>query len=308
VRETNAGELDETRRAVLLAEYAEVSDNFRLLTDIRFKLLAFMPLAIVVAVAGLQVVASSNAVGGEVSVRTVALFLFGLLVTVGLATYNARNDQLYLWCVTRGAEIERELGLYNGFFAFRPNAWWDFDLWRGRWVVGHSRSINAIYGGAAALWGTGLLAALAGLTVGDDDSGAGVYAVAAVLAAASTIAVSVALKEQKKRRTEKIIAAGEEAIKLAGAVRAVNVPEGCSKAAGYDQLVNACECLIGREHAPAERRGEVAKRIELLAAMSELERRRYGIEHGDPDEADRNYVAALVNLPPTLFLRGFKRR
>ena len=42
--------------------------------------------------------------------------------------------------------------------------------------------------------------------------------------------------------------------------------------------------------------------------MSECERRRYGIEHADPDEADRNYVAALVNLPPTLFLRGFDRR
>jgi hypothetical protein len=307
VGEPNAGEVDETRRAALLAEYAEVNDNFRLLTDIRFKLLALMPLAIVVAVAGIQV-ANSNAGGGEVSARTVALFLFGLLVTIGLATYNARNDQLYLWCVTRGAEIERELGLYNGFFAFRPNAWWDFGLGRGRWQVGHSRSINAIYGVAAALWGTGLLAALAGLTVGDADPAAGVYAVSAVTAAAATIAVSLAVKEQKKCRYESILAAGEEAIEHAGGVRAVRTPEGCSKAAGYDQLVDACVCLVGREHAPAERREEVARRIELLAAMSESERCRYGIEHGDPDEADRNYVAALVNLPPTLFLPGFKRR
>lgn len=302
--ESDAGELDKTRRAVLLAEYGEVNDNFRLLTDIRFKLLALIPLAIVVAVAGLGV-ASSAAGGAEVSAWTVALFLFGLLVTVGLATYNARNDQLYLWCVTRGAEIERELGIYDGFFAFRPNAWLDLGFGSRRWQIGHSRSINAIYGAAAALWGTGLLAA--GLTIGDEDPAAGVYAVAAGVAVAATIAVSLAVKEQKRRRRDSIHAAGEQAIEYARQVRVVRTPEKFPEIA-YGQLVEACVHLIGREHAARKRGGEVAKRIELLAAMPESERRRYGIEHGDPEEADRNYVAVLVDLPPAVFRRGFERR
>ena len=71
------------RRDALLAEYGEVSSNFRMLTDIRFKLLAFLPLAAGAAAAVLT--------RGNGTTLTLAFSLFGLVVTIGLVTYNARN-------------------------------------------------------------------------------------------------------------------------------------------------------------------------------------------------------------------------
>jgi len=49
-----------------------------------------------------------------------ALSLFGLVATIGLATYNARNDQLYFELVGRAAAIERSLDLPDGAFANSP--------------------------------------------------------------------------------------------------------------------------------------------------------------------------------------------
>ena len=88
------------RREALLKEYGEVSSNFRLLTDIRFKLLGFLPIATAAAAALKSDVLSMNGL---------LLSLFGLMTTLGLITYNTRNDQLYDELVARAAEIERRL-------------------------------------------------------------------------------------------------------------------------------------------------------------------------------------------------------
>lgn len=66
------------RRESLLREYAEVSSNFRLLTDIRFKLLGLVP----VATAGAAIAAASKeqVLGG----LTFVVSLFGLVVVLGL--------------------------------------------------------------------------------------------------------------------------------------------------------------------------------------------------------------------------------
>lgn len=118
----NNAQVDEqkARRESLLAEYSEVAANFRLLTDIRFKLLALLPVASGAAWALLSAGASRN---GASEVRALILSLFGLLITIGLATYNDRNDQLYDTLVGRAASIEWQLGLYDGAFANRPAPW-----------------------------------------------------------------------------------------------------------------------------------------------------------------------------------------
>ena len=85
--------MNATRRDALLKEYGEVGNNFRLLTDIRFKLLALLPIA-AAAAAALK--------GDALDTQAFGLSLFGLVATLGLATYNARNDQLY-------DELRREL-------------------------------------------------------------------------------------------------------------------------------------------------------------------------------------------------------
>jgi hypothetical protein len=90
------------RREALLKEYGEVASNFRLLTDISLQLLALLPIATAAAAAlrGLGKVDTSTAA------LTFGLSLFGLVVTAGLASYNARNDQLYDELVGRAAYIE----------------------------------------------------------------------------------------------------------------------------------------------------------------------------------------------------------
>src|SRR4051794_28339270 len=108
---------EQERREALLSEYAEVSSNFRLLTEIRFKLLGFLPVA---AAAAAAFKPEGTAPG------RIPFALFGIAATVALVTYNKRNDQLYNELVGRAAAIERAIGVPDGAFANRPNAWLAF--------------------------------------------------------------------------------------------------------------------------------------------------------------------------------------
>src|SRR6185312_4246402 len=131
-----------------LKEYGEVSSNFRLLTDIRFKLLAFLPIA----------TAAAAFKGDSVGMGSFILSLFGLVVTIGLVTYNARNDQLYNVLVGRAASIERSLGLPDGAFANRPCSWLTIRIRGVIWKVDHGTGVGIIYAASIALWIFGLIA------------------------------------------------------------------------------------------------------------------------------------------------------
>jgi hypothetical protein len=150
---------DKRRREALLAEYGEVCNNFRMLTDIRFKLLAFLPIASAAAVVA-ALVAAMNTRVPEVVGLTIgfALSLFGLVATIGLATYNARNDQLYDELVGRAAAIERELNIPDATFANRPGTWQRIALLGMEWKIDHRTAVNTIYGASITLWLFGVVA------------------------------------------------------------------------------------------------------------------------------------------------------
>ncbi len=127
------------RAANLQAEYTEVCSNFRLLTDIRFKLLALLPIGTGAGVA-LATTAAPDA-------SSPLIAIFGLVVTASAALYNLRNDQLYNELVARAAHLERLLGLKEGGFAQRPRTW----RLAGPFEVAHGQ-IWWIYLGSLAAW------------------------------------------------------------------------------------------------------------------------------------------------------------
>src|SRR5215207_1348116 len=161
---------EERRQEALLKEYGEVCSNFRTLTDIRFKLLAFLPIAAAAAAA---------VKGYSFEPIGFVLALFGLIVTIGLVTYNKRNDQLYDDLVARAADIERNLNIPDGAFANRPGPWLHITLpwlritwWPPRegriarlgprvkwfrWKIDHRTAVSTIYGASIALWLSGVL-------------------------------------------------------------------------------------------------------------------------------------------------------
>jgi hypothetical protein len=84
-------------------EYGATTDLLRSLTDVRFKLLAFVPTIAGTAVAllGRHVrPAELLAVGG-----------LGLVATLGVVVYELHNTELYEYALGRAESLERELGL-----------------------------------------------------------------------------------------------------------------------------------------------------------------------------------------------------
>jgi len=126
---------------IALAEYKEAAAQFRLLTDIRFKLLAYLPLGTIATVF------LTKGDGHLASQPAIAAFAF--VATVCLAAYNKRNDQHYDELVSRAAELERKyLGLGHGTFTDRPGSW----LMIFGVKIEHRWPIGLLYAATAAFW------------------------------------------------------------------------------------------------------------------------------------------------------------
>jgi hypothetical protein len=133
------------------ALYSEVAAAWRQLTDVRFKLLAFLP-----AVSGIglfQLLSPEAALSDAPRWSKALAAAFGLFITVGLFVYDRRNSELYDDLVSRGKHLEHELGASSGVFLGRLG---------GRWPVRHDMALFTIYLTTLAAWLAVLAAALFG--------------------------------------------------------------------------------------------------------------------------------------------------
>ena len=271
------------RSDALLAEYREVSNNFRMLTEIRFKLLAFLPVA---AAAATAVLARGNA-----TTLTLAFSLFGLVVTIGLVTYNTRNDQLYDTLVARAAAIERYLGIPDGAFANRPRSW--FQPVHGRWKVDHRPAVSTIYIASIALWLFGALHAaidLAQPTISHWISPTWANLVALAAAVGLTILGGWFVKCEKKQTEECMKKTAMEAVKLA-----VKLPIDALGECG--EFLTLCTKLAGPKADKEEVYIKVQTRARFLSKLPPYAIADY-ITKGSAKRDAAQIVAVITDLAP----------
>lgn len=118
VMRADAPELDDASRSILQGLYGEICQSWRMLTDVRFKLLAFLPAitgAILLTILGRPALAGS---GLSLPARA-GIAILGFIVTIGIYLYDQRNTELYNDLISRGRRIEAELGIDTGHFRGR---------------------------------------------------------------------------------------------------------------------------------------------------------------------------------------------
>ena len=131
-------------------DYEKTLEYIMVLTDVRFKLLAFVPV-----VSGLSLVVLSNSKDKlpEPGIRF-AIGVLGLLALCGIAIYDMRNTQLYLAAMFRARGIEASLNLMR----FTQN---DINKYAngghvieraGHYGVEHELGLSIVYGASIAGW------------------------------------------------------------------------------------------------------------------------------------------------------------
>jgi hypothetical protein len=147
--------------SALRMEYEQVNNNFRMLADIRFKLLALVP-----ALGGAAIFVLSGftlSQGATAPPHSIVLMIgvMGFLATLGITIYDQRNTELYENLIKRAKYLEGVLKLppdrtirnpgreFRGQFKERPR--------RGRYLLGfismgHDRGLALIYGPVLGAW------------------------------------------------------------------------------------------------------------------------------------------------------------
>jgi hypothetical protein len=125
-------------QARLRLEYEQTSQFMRTLTDIRFRLMAIVPVF-----AGISVGFFGHP---QPAAELLGVGVLGLVATLGIYIDERRNMEVYAAAVARARQLERELGLQSGQLA------------------SHELGLALVYSAALAGWsylvGWGLMRAL----------------------------------------------------------------------------------------------------------------------------------------------------
>lgn len=154
----------------LALEYEQINDNIRFLADVRFKLLALIPVLggaaafILTQRVGLQAGEDSVAATPYDLLMVVVFALLGFLATLGITLYDQRNSELYNALIHRAKHLEKQFALgsapggiksidlghrpqQGGQYSERP------DKHRSLiFKAGHDLSLALIYGPLLGAW------------------------------------------------------------------------------------------------------------------------------------------------------------
>lgn len=130
-------------QTILLALYGEICSSWRMLTDVRFKLLGFVP-AVSLAFFFITLLSKPDAGTGLAPLAHSLVVGLGMFITVALYIYERRNSQLYGELIQRGREIEVELGIESGLFHGRSAP--------TNRLICHSVAVRVIYSTAITGW------------------------------------------------------------------------------------------------------------------------------------------------------------
>lgn len=143
--------MDDKTLSTLQLDYQQTVYQISILTDIRFKLLAFVP-----TLAGAAIVFLSEA---SVPETALAVGLLGFVVTVGIIFYDLRNTQLYDASIHRAKALEKRLDfpivtkgkLEGGLYNERPDR--SLKLFEiDELKIWHKRGLAVVYSAALGAW------------------------------------------------------------------------------------------------------------------------------------------------------------
>lgn len=148
-------------REVMLKDHATTLDLFKILVDIRFKLLTFVPTVTTVAVGILSSGKQQNTFDEG---TTLFVGVAGVLLSVAIVVYELRNSQIHDRAVHRIKHLERLLGFTPSYAGESPRGMFQErgrgGLFMGLVIVQHDRALSIVYGVVLTLWTWVLLTGL----------------------------------------------------------------------------------------------------------------------------------------------------
>lgn len=133
---------------ILKELYGETNSNYRNLTDIRFKLLGFVPAVSIIAWTELLDKAKVDTIPSA-AIGLIITFL-GIRIAYGVRIYDKRNDELYNDLISRGRKIEEELGVHTAIFKGRLKGTSKDKIFKK--VINHGRGLDLIYSSVFSGW------------------------------------------------------------------------------------------------------------------------------------------------------------